>query len=648
MANTIRIPRSVSTNTPTSLAQGELANSEAGSPNGINELFIGIAASGIHKLITNTGGAAAEPNSSAQDNQTITTGLGIDGAEAGDSGNITISFDPNELTVTALAAGDWLVFEDVTDGAPKKALLSAINLSLFNDDLGHVENAVHTGDVTGGTVLTIDALKVATGMIQDDAVTYAKMQNVVAADVFLGNTGIAGSIVDELTGTEATAMLDLFATAATTQGLAPGSNSLGATYYLDGSGAWSVPPGGAASNSFATITADDTDVEYTWAELGSVVADSSSDTLTVVSGIGIDIDTDAALDALRFAANFSTLPVATAVTGDWIAFDDAGVSSKALISAINLSLFNDDLGHVENATHTGQVTGATALALDVTAITAQPASGAIVAADTIITNDGGVLSEATFTQMITFFDANLSFGSGDGTVTAVTGGVGVTSSGGTAPSISLDFSELTDMTASIAGTTEFILQNGAVESRKAASEIALSFFTNDSGWEANDAATVLTTDVGSATWNWILDEDAMGTDSDTHVPTQQSVKAYVDNAVSGGLTHKGGYNATTNVPALDTGSPVLAVGDMYTVTVAGTFFTVALEIGDVLISDVDSVDAAAITDWTIVQSNIGAASESVAGYIELATQTEMDTATDDLRAVTPLKYANSTIDGGTF
>jgi hypothetical protein len=49
------------------------------------------------------------------------------------------------------------------------------------------------------------------------------------------------------------------------------------------------------------------------------------------------------------------------------------------------------------------------LVLDITAVTAQPASGAIVAADTIITNDGGVLSEATFTQLLAFFDANITF-----------------------------------------------------------------------------------------------------------------------------------------------------------------------------------------------------------------------------------------------
>jgi len=111
--------------------------------------------------------------------------------------------------------------------------------------------------------------------------------------------------------------------------------------------------------------------------------------------------------------------------------------------------------------------------------------------------------------------------------------------------------------------------------------------------------------------------------------------AQLNAAVSGALTHKGGYNASTNTPALDTGSPTLVLGDMYTVTVAGTFFTEALEIGDVLIADVDSVDAAALADWTIVQKNLDAASDTVAGYVELATVTETNTGTDGTRAVTP-------------
>lgn len=38
--------------------------------------------------------------------------------------------------------------------------------------------------------------------------------------------------------------ISLFATASTVSGLVPGSNSVGATYYLDGTGSWSVPAGG--------------------------------------------------------------------------------------------------------------------------------------------------------------------------------------------------------------------------------------------------------------------------------------------------------------------------------------------------------------------------------------------------------------------
>jgi len=148
MANPQRILRSIATNTPAALTQGELANSELLSPNGINELFIGTSGATIFKLISNVGGLPATPNDSGQDNQTITTGDGIKGAEAGLDTSFTIELALEELSVTTMLGSDWIAFDD--GGTSKKALISTIPLSLFNNDSGweaNDPNEVLTTDV---------------------------------------------------------------------------------------------------------------------------------------------------------------------------------------------------------------------------------------------------------------------------------------------------------------------------------------------------------------------------------------------------------------------------------------------------------------------------------------------------------------------
>jgi hypothetical protein len=95
------------------------------------------------------------------------------------------------------------------------------------------------GDVTvggTGTTLTID----------NNAVTYAKMQDVSATNRFLGRITAGAGDTEELTGTQATSLLDLFSTSTTTKGLVPGSNGVASTNFLNASGAWSVPAGGSA------------------------------------------------------------------------------------------------------------------------------------------------------------------------------------------------------------------------------------------------------------------------------------------------------------------------------------------------------------------------------------------------------------------
>jgi hypothetical protein len=157
-----------------------------------------------------------------------------------------------------------------------------------------------TGDVTGsGTgsfAATIANDAVETAMIADNQVTLAKLDDGMQGDILY--YGAAGAPAR----------------------LGAGTNG----YYLKTQGAganpvWAEVSSPAGSNSFTTHTVDDTDVGYTWAGTGSAVATSATDTLTWVSGTNIDIDVDAASDAIRITANNSI----TGYTGNKAGFDAA-------------------------------------------------------------------------------------------------------------------------------------------------------------------------------------------------------------------------------------------------------------------------------------------------------------------------------------
>ena len=109
-------------------------------------------------------------------------------------------------------------------------------------------------------------------------------------------------------------------------------------------------------------------------------------------------------------------------------------------------------------------------------------TGSITGSDAKFTSLTGSLQGNAATVTNGVYTTNIS----SYATTGVTAGTGL-SGGGTVGTLTLnlDFSELTDKTSDIAGTTEFILQDGTTESRKAASEIKLSYFNNDSGWTSN-------------------------------------------------------------------------------------------------------------------------------------------------------------------
>lgn len=133
----------------------------------------------------------------------------------------------------------------------------------------------------------------------------------------------------------------------------------------------------------------------------------------------------------------------------------------------------------------------------------------------------------------------------------------------------------------------------------------------------------------------VIDDDTMATATASNLATAESVKAYIDSSVSGGLVYKGGFDPTAGAgngsPDLDTITSV--TGDTYTVTAAGTYNwttgSASLEVGDMLIAESDGV-LNNVADWTIVNKNIDDvvdASETAKGIVEEATDAEVSAGT---------------------
>ena len=108
------------------------------------------------------------------------------------------------------------------------------------------------------------------------------------------------------------------------------------TTYLRGDNTWATASGGTASDSFATIAV---------AGQSSVVADSATDTLTLVAGSNITITTNAGTDTITIAAtgggtasdSFATI----AVAGQGSVVADSATDTLTLVAGNGISITTD-------------------------------------------------------------------------------------------------------------------------------------------------------------------------------------------------------------------------------------------------------------------------------------------------------------------
>ena len=101
--------------------------------------------------------------------------------------------------------------------------------------------AVGTNTVVGRVAGDVVAAQLVGGQVADNAITYAKIQDVSATSRFLGRITAGAGDTEELTGTQATTLLDAFTSGL--KGLAPASGG-GTTNFLRADGSWVAPAGG--------------------------------------------------------------------------------------------------------------------------------------------------------------------------------------------------------------------------------------------------------------------------------------------------------------------------------------------------------------------------------------------------------------------
>ena len=206
-----------------------------------------------------------------------------------------------------------------------------------------------------------------------------------------GDVGAAtGTFTGEVTGLGFTGTLD----GVLGGGLAAAITGTTITANTSFSGAGTGLTGTAASLTAGNVTTN--------ANLTGAITSSGSNATSLGSFTTAQLLAAVTGETGTGAVVFGTSPTLTSPTlvTPALGTPTSGVLTQCTGTAAGLTAGNV----TTNANLTGQVTssGSNATTLTVSAVTAQPASGALIGTDTLIVNDGGVLSEATMAQLATY------------------------------------------------------------------------------------------------------------------------------------------------------------------------------------------------------------------------------------------------------
>lgn len=178
------------------------------------------------------------------------------------AGNVFINGNASGITPTELATALYVKGRNRFDG-----VFNSNNVDITSNQVWGANNAgtAMEGKTFGSSGSTI-AITHGTGTINvdiaNDAVTYARMQNVSATNRFLGRITTGAGDAEELTGAQATSLLDVFTTSL--KGLVPAATGGNTSIeFLRKDGTWAVPSGGGGPNYTVQTLTDGGTITWT-------------------------------------------------------------------------------------------------------------------------------------------------------------------------------------------------------------------------------------------------------------------------------------------------------------------------------------------------------------------------------------------------
>jgi len=434
----------------------------------------------------------------------VTAGTGLSGG--GSSGTVRLDLDFSELTdMTGDISGTTeFILQNGTTESRKAA--SEIGLSAFDNDAGFTTN---TGDITGVTAgtglsgggssgsvtLNVSGLTVselAANSLTTSAESFADNDTTLMTSAAIndriesfGYTTNTGDITGVTAGT----------------GLSGGGNSGSVTLNVSG-----LTVSELAANSLTTSSESFADNDTTLMTSAAINDRIESFGYSTTTGTVTSVGTTGTVNGITLTGTVTSSGNLTlggtlgSITVSQLAGSALTTSAESFAdndtTLMTSAAINDRIESFGYTTNTGDITGVTAgtglsgggssgsVTLNVSGLTVSElaANSLTTSSESFADNDTTLMTSAAINDRIESF----GYTTNTGDITGVTAGTGL-SGGGSSGGVTLnvDLSELTDMTATMVGTDEFIVLDNGADRRKAANEIPLSIFNNDSGFITN-------------------------------------------------------------------------------------------------------------------------------------------------------------------